>query len=303
MAVFECVGCGAGLTARLTEVPLPGHAHQMYGHELMPALMEPGTYAVDPEAWGPPWRKWDEVGEEEAAARGIYAPVYSLSYGAKGWVVIAPGDGRGMRLIPERLAGYCYGVDGREGPNLACEGCGKPVATRIDDCALWQEVRLYPAAVRAVPSVERPVPEADIPPVTAAGRWDPRWEAEVGITLAHLVAASGGAPLTVPSGLWEKVFAPALEVLLPTEGEPKVVGLTDDTILVGRQEVPFAPAMVRHLTLPLVPDRDEDTPAGPWFAFEPDVRVFLDTLVRMPAVREPWLREIYDRVEATKYRS
>lgn len=205
--------------------------------------------------------------------------------------MIAPGDGRGMRLIPERLDGYCYGVDGREGPNLACERCGAPVATRIDDCAMWQAVWLHPEAVRAVPSAERPVEETDIPPVTAEGKWDPRWEAEVGIALAHLVAASGGASLTVPSGLWEEVFAPALAVLLPT-GEPRMVSL---------DEVSMPPAMVRWLGLPLVKDRDEDTPPGPWFPFEPDIDLFLDTLTRMPAVREPWLREIYDRVRATRH--
>ncbi|MFE5095662.1 hypothetical protein ACFRCI_36295 [Streptomyces sp. NPDC056638] len=27
-----------------------------------------------------------------------------------------------------------------------------------------------------------------------------------------------------------------------------------------------------------------------------DKRVFLDTLARLPAVRRPWLRELYDRV-------
>ncbi|MGW2043477.1 hypothetical protein ACWCO4_36290, partial [Streptomyces virginiae] len=30
-------------------------------------LMEPGTYAVDPLPTGPPWRVWDEVGEDLAA--------------------------------------------------------------------------------------------------------------------------------------------------------------------------------------------------------------------------------------------
>lgn len=165
------------------------------------------------------------------------------------------------------------------------------MATRIDHCAMWQAVWLHQEAVRAVPSAEGPVEETDIPPVTPEGKWDPRWEAEVGIALAHLVAASGGAPLTVPSGLLEKVFAPALAVLLPT-GEPRMVSL---------DEVPMPPAMMRWPGLPLVKDRDEDAPPGPWFPFEPDLDLFLDTLRRMPVVREPWLREIYDRVRATRH--
>jgi hypothetical protein len=32
--------------------------------------------------------------------------------------------------------------------------------------------------------------------------------------------------------------------------------------------------------------------------FRPDERVFLATLARLPAVREPWLREIYERVRS-----
>src|SRR5690242_21023617 len=109
--------------------------------------MEPGTFAVDPEPSGPPWRRWEEIDPDEAAARGIYAPVYSLSYGSPGAIVIAPGDSRATVLIPEKASGYCCGLDGGEGPNLACKACGLPVASRIDDCSLWQTVRLAPEAV------------------------------------------------------------------------------------------------------------------------------------------------------------
>jgi hypothetical protein len=71
-----------------------------------PALMQSGTYAVNPEPSGLPWRLWAEVGADEAEARGVYAPVYSLSYGPRGAVAIAPGDLRGTVLIPERCDGY-----------------------------------------------------------------------------------------------------------------------------------------------------------------------------------------------------
>lgn len=52
-----------------------------------------------------------------------------------------------MTLILEKCEGYCRGVDGRAGPNLACAGCGRAVATRIDDCGSWQTVWLEPDAV------------------------------------------------------------------------------------------------------------------------------------------------------------
>ncbi|MFD1659168.1 hypothetical protein ACFSL4_13340 [Streptomyces caeni] len=49
MFVFVCAGCGAHLTAPLSEVALPAHAHQKYGNGIqLPALMEPGTLRDDP---------------------------------------------------------------------------------------------------------------------------------------------------------------------------------------------------------------------------------------------------------------
>lgn len=35
--------------------------------------------------------------------------------------------------------------------------------------------------------------------------------------------------------------------------------------------------------------------------FQPDRKVFLHTLARLPAVRQPWLRRIYDRVRQHPY--
>jgi hypothetical protein len=71
--VFVCARCGAVLTAAGSRMALPVRAHHRYGHDLLPALMEPGTYAVDPEPSGPPWRPWSEVGADEAEARGVFA--------------------------------------------------------------------------------------------------------------------------------------------------------------------------------------------------------------------------------------
>ncbi|MER5644700.1 hypothetical protein [Streptosporangium sp. NPDC002524] len=79
MIVFTCADCDASLTIPMSQVTLPAHAHQQHGHELLPVLMKAGTYAVDPEPSGPPWRWWEEIGAEEAEARGVYAPVFTLS--------------------------------------------------------------------------------------------------------------------------------------------------------------------------------------------------------------------------------
>lgn len=113
---------------------------------------------------------------DELVARGIHAPVRILSDGAPGAIVIAPGDVRGTVLIPEKCGGYCCGPDGADRPNMACEACGLPVASRTDDCSLWQAVWLAPDAVR-----RRPVDDADAGPLSwaelvAEGRSTPPFE-------------------------------------------------------------------------------------------------------------------------------
>lgn len=216
----------------------------MYGNGVqLPVLMESGTFAVDPDPWGGPWRMWDEIDPREAEARGVYAPVHALSDSTPGASVIAPGDIRGTRLIPEKLGGACCGLDGADGPNMACEACDLPVATRVDDCSLWQAVRLSPDAVHRVPVdgihtpplswVELAEQGEGAPPVEpnatwGGGRlgsnhywsWSPKWEAAAGQALAHLLVASQGQPVEVPGGLTADVFQRALDALLPT-GLPK----------------------------------------------------------------------------------
>ncbi|MEU3897914.1 hypothetical protein [Streptomyces sp. NPDC045251] len=360
MFVFVCARCGAELTAPLSQVALPVHAHQKYGNGIqLPVLMEPGTFAVDPEPWGPPWRTWGEIHPEEATARGVYAPVYSLSDGAPGAIVIAPGDARGTLLIPENCGGYCCGLDGADGPNMACEACGLPVASRIDDCSLWQAVWLAPGAVRRLS-----VDGADVAPLSwtelmAEGKstppfepitarwgsrlglnhwwsWSPRWEAAVGRALAHLLVASEGQLVTVPGGLIGEVFQRALDALLPAgpperravlagPGQP-APGRDADILLVpahpqtGETWTPPGLAASAHLVplpfgvwlwlafpephLPIpasggMPDgvlRDDPPAPRPHYLFRADPESFRHALVRLPAVRSPWLREILENV-------
>ncbi|MEU1079700.1 hypothetical protein ABZ368_05540 [Streptomyces sp. NPDC005908] len=245
MFLFVCAGCGAALTVPLSQVALPVHARQSYGSAIeLPVLMEPGTFAVDSEPWGKPWRSWEDIGPQEAASRGVYAPVHALSYASPGAVVMAPGDTRGTVLLPGAAGGNCCGLDGGDGPNMACEACGRPVATRVDDCSLWQAVWLEPEAVRRLPAGNPPIPipswaelleEGDgIPPMVPirtkwASRlglnhwwsWNPQWEAAAGQALAHLLAVSGRRPVTVSDGLAADVFQRALDTLLPSSGPPR----------------------------------------------------------------------------------
>jgi hypothetical protein len=343
----------------LSQVALPVHAHQQYGNGLqLPVLMESGTFAVEPEPWGPPWRRWEEADPDEAVARGIHAPVHALSDGAPGAVVIAPGDTRGAVLIPERLGNACCGLDGADGPNMACEACGVPVASRIDDCSLWQAVWLAPDAVHRLP-----VDGADAGPLSwaelmaegfepiapwgsAAGAsdrwsWSPQWEAAAGHALAHLLVASEGSAVTVPDGPTAEVFRRGLDALLP-EGPPArravlagpglpAPDADADILLVpvhpqtGEVWAPAGPAAPAYpvplpfgvwfrlvfpeprLPVPasaLVPDgvlRDDPPLPSVHGPFRADPGVFRRTLVRLPAVRSPWLREILEHPARRTY--
>lgn len=357
MFVFVCAGCGAELTVPLSEVVLPVHAHQSFGNGLqLPVLMESGTFAVDPEPWGPPWRPWEEVDPDEATARGIYAPLHALSDGTPGRIVVAPGDVRGTRLIPENGGGYCCGLAGMDGPNMACEACDRPVASRIDDCSLWQAVWLEPDAVHRVRLAdtaplswaELMASERSTPPFVPISRWgvpagadhfwswSPQWEAAAGRALAHLLAASRGRPVTVPGGLVGEVFQRTLDILLPA-GPPArravpagperpAPGPGADILLVpvhpqtgeiwspaGRatpaRSAPLPFGVWRWLVSPPppltrpasggMPDgvfRDHSPAPHPGHLFRADGGVFRNTLVRLPDVRSPWLREILDNL-------
>ncbi|MFE9484816.1 hypothetical protein ACFYNM_40335 [Streptomyces spororaveus] len=279
MFVFVCVRCGAELTAPLSEVAMPAHARQKYGNGLqLPVLMESGTFAVEREPWAP-WRRRQVIDPDEAAARGIYAPAQALSEGAAGAVVVAPGDTRGTVLIPEKRGGACCGFDGGDGPNMACAACGLLVASRIDDCSLWQAVWLAPNAVCRFPVegadagpsswTELFAEGAGVPPsepIASWGEpfragdrwhWSPQWVAAAGQAFAHLLVASEGQLVAVQDGLTSRMFQRALDALLPA-GRP-----TRRAVLAG----PGRPPLDADADILLVPSHPQTgkawTPAAP----------------------------------------
>ncbi|MFJ1707000.1 hypothetical protein [Kitasatospora sp. NPDC088346] len=330
--MFGCAGCGAVLTAAVSRVVVPVHLSDSHWESLHPPLLEAGTYAVDPEPHGPPWRSWEELGAREAAARGLFVPTGHLSEGRPGSVLLAPGDMRGTALIPGRTEGHCLGIDGSGGPNLACPGCGLPVGSRIDDCGAWQVVRLLPQAVAELPGPpERPILDwADL--ATDGALWhglSVYRDIPAGVALAHVVVAARGGPVEAAPGpvadlLGRALTAPRpgdhalrLDVAGPGVGEPAA-----DLVLVpvhpqtgevwptggGAVAVPVEAGLWAELAFPrwrtrlpvvggLPPgvERDDPLPPHPPVPFRPSVAAFRHTLARMPAVREPWLRAIHDR--------
>ncbi|MEV6932493.1 hypothetical protein AB0M46_49485 [Dactylosporangium sp. NPDC051485] len=340
MTIHGCRTCGAALTVPVSRVALPVHAHQTYGSApgSLDPVLEPGTFAVDPLPSGSPWRRWAELEAGEAEALGWYAPRFSISDGPAGQVLLAPGDVRGAVIDPA-LAGdsACCGLGGGE-PNTVCVTCGTPVATRIDDCGLWQAVWLDPLTTRVIEEGPGPHPVLDwtdlidqrpgLPPSEPNGGWHPIWAAALASALAHLLAASGGDPILIPDHRVTEILRPTLDrlvgpastrpertLVLAGPGLPAADGhlaLVPEHPQTGEhwpvaqpvKPVPLAWDAWRHLafhrdpkpvgrSVPMLP---EALPALlPGYRLEPDGWIFFSVLARLPEVRQPWLRAIYDR--------
>ncbi|NLU66175.1 hypothetical protein [Streptomyces sp. HNM0574] len=71
-------------------------------------------------------------------------------------MLLAPADVRGLRLTADRRRrNGCCGLDGCDGPNLLCAGCGAEIATRRSDCWTPQQVTLHATAVTRTRVLER----------------------------------------------------------------------------------------------------------------------------------------------------
>ncbi|WIN00421.1 hypothetical protein ACTOB_004126 [Actinoplanes oblitus] len=173
-----------------------------------------------------------------------------------------------------------------------------------------------------------------IPPTEPDGGWHPMWAAAAASALAHLLAASGGEPVVIPDQQVAEVFQPALDrlvgpvgtgprraLVLAGPGLPDVGGdfaLLPEHPHTGElwpvappvKPVPLAWDAWRHLAFhrtskPVgrsVPIPPEALPALlPGHRFEPDRQIFLRVLARLPEVRQPRLRAIYDRGRPYSY--
>ncbi|MGI5500307.1 hypothetical protein [Lentzea sp. CA-135723] len=222
MVVFECVACDAALTMPLSQVDCPDHEGIAWGGstDFTPPLLAEGTYTVRRD------------------------------------FLVAPGDVRGLSWIEGDPGAGCCGVDNGSIPNLAC-ACGRPAATRLDDCSRWQLVRFAPDAVRLVgaPDPVRPWEDFDWkgPSPTDGDLW---WQRRVaiaaGVAVARVLVAAEGARVTVPEGPLAVVLGPALDVRQPSAGPPRSLALAG----------PGVPGEADLLLVPRHPQTGEAWPGG-----------------------------------------
>jgi hypothetical protein len=224
MEMFRCASCDTVLSTSVSEVPLSHRDTSPPQHEeRCPPRMGYGTYAIDPEPFGPPWWRLDE---EEFGHRRPGGP--------RDTYVLAPANVRNTRLIIDKCETGCLGLNGAAGPNLACVSCGAEVATRIDDCGAWQEVRLDPAAVisSGAPAVGADITEpfqwdaaenerlGTAPP---DGSRDPDWLwfGTVAACAAKVLARSGGGPIFLAEGSCDLIRAFLASALKGTGHVPR----------------------------------------------------------------------------------
>ncbi|MEU1783778.1 hypothetical protein ABZ545_30495 [Streptomyces abikoensis] len=217
------------------------------------------------------------------------------------------------------------------------------MATRIDDCGSWQTVWLEPDAVVRRPSGVPAGPPPDwndlehaehrVPPVEPDGSWSRRWEAAIGVALAHLVAVTEDHSVNLPDGPVAELLGHAVGRYLPAGPGARSVGLAGpgiplprprpDVLLVPRHPltgvpwrspddegavVPLDSGVWAYLAHPgetspmpatgALPEgvlRDDyPLPPRPRYPLAPQRHAFEDTLVRLPAVRAPRLRRYRD---------
>ncbi|MCR3746698.1 hypothetical protein LX88_000636 [Lentzea californiensis] len=97
----------------------------------------------------------DDLSTPRIAEPQVAQGTYVINYDAT-LFILHPDDVPGTALHPDaRRRNGCCGLDGQDGPNLVCAGCGAEVATKESDCWTDNLVALMAAAV-----VSRTQPQA-----------------------------------------------------------------------------------------------------------------------------------------------
>lgn len=139
---FRCRLCDAPVSSDVVKVADPGPATGSAGTpavDLPPTMTTEGTWALTHRrAFAPGW----------IAGRSVYPS--SVAHPAPAVLLDHDDLAPGVATDAQAAVGCC-GIDGHEGPNLTCPGCGTLVGTLFDDCWTPIEARLDPAAVHLAP--------------------------------------------------------------------------------------------------------------------------------------------------------
>ena len=307
----------------------------------LPPALEPGTFAVDPLPSGPPWRRWAEFEAEalgwyaprSSISTGPVGRVL-ISPGDVRGTIIDPalaGDSACCGLDGDEPNMVC--ITCRTPVAIRIDDCGLRQAIWLDPLTTLV-IEDGPGPQPALDWADLIDQRPGIPRSEPGGGWNPMWTAAAGAALAHMLAASGGNPILIPDHHIAEVFQPTLDRLVgPARTGPKHTlvlagpNLPDpdgDCALVPQhpqtgelwplaphvKPIPLAWDAWRHLAFhhtpkPVgrsVPIPPEALPALlPGYRFEPDGQIFLTVLARLPEVRQPRLRAIYERGRPYSY--
>ncbi|MFB7878548.1 hypothetical protein ACFC06_25155 [Nocardia sp. NPDC056064] len=89
----------------------------------------------------------DNLSDHRIAAPRVARGTYAINYDATRFI-LHPDDVPGTtRHADSKRCNGCCGLDGQDGPNLVCLGCGVDVATKESDCWTDNLVAVIAAAV------------------------------------------------------------------------------------------------------------------------------------------------------------
>lgn len=122
VTLFTCANCAHPLTGDLQEAQASPTGDHLSDHRIADPRVAQGTYAT-----------------------GYDATLF----------ILHPDDVPGTSLHPDsRRRNGCCGLDGQDGPNLVCAGCGADIATKESDC--WTDNLVALTAAAVVRSTESP---------------------------------------------------------------------------------------------------------------------------------------------------
>lgn len=126
--MFTCATCGTAVTLDLEETDYPTGLQpdrELSLTDEKPQLIPQGRFAVNPRSVR--WKPY-------IAIAGFGREFVSNGPGRS--IVVNVADIIALTCPPDPPGGGCCGWGPDDGPNLACEACGREIATEVNDCGM-----------------------------------------------------------------------------------------------------------------------------------------------------------------------